>query len=140
MYMQTEHPKLTKTQIDQLVGTANNLGLKAGPGGSGMTPYAETLAAVQPLLAEHFPGRWLQATFVFLLPSQQIVRHADPPIRGTRYHIPIDTNSECYVYHAGSWQKLAEGFTYAMNPAAPHGAVNWGATMRLHVMVDIAEA
>lgn len=74
---------------------------------------------------------------VLLYPSSQIVAHKDPPIEGTRYHIPLVLNSLCWVYHAGDWQHLIEGVCYVMDPTLIHGAVNWGTEPRIHLSIDM---
>ena len=101
-----------------------------------MSNYAKTIELVQPLLAPMFPGNWTRSSVVSLYPSQQIVAHCDPPIQGVRHHIPLDLNDGCWVYHDSTWQKLEVGRVYQMDPTKPHGAVNWGATTRLHLIID----
>lgn len=77
------------------------------------------------------------ARLVLLLPSQQIVEHVDPPIAGARYHVPLQSDAHCWVLHAGTWQQLTVGWVYSMDPSKPHGAVNWGPSPRVHLMVDV---
>lgn len=103
--------------------------LAPGPGGSRITPVGSV--TVGPLTGT---GR-----AVALYPSSQLVQHCDPPIRGTRYHVPLDVNEDCWVFHAGVWQQLAVGHVYAMDPTQPHGAVNWGVSRRVHLMVDVED-
>ena len=76
---------------------------------------------------------------VALYPSSQIVGHADQPIVGTRFHLPLRVNDDCWVFHDGIWEQLAERACYSMDPAAVHGAVNWGTTVRLHLAIDVTE-
>lgn len=81
-------------------------------------------------------GRHLTAIRVVVLqPGQQIPLHADAPITGRRYHVPIAMNVDCWVYH-GDWQQLYPGRVYRMDPTQSHGAVNWGLSRRLHLIVD----
>jgi hypothetical protein len=82
----------------------------------------------------------LATKLVGLLPSQQIAAHADAPIQGVRYHIPLQVNDGCWSFHDGVWQQLKLGVVYQMDPTKPHGAVNWGETIRLHLMIDVEGA
>lgn len=74
--------------------------------------------------------------FVALYPSSQLVGHKDPPIKGLRYHIPIQTNPDNWVFHDGVWQQLEVGKIYTMDPALVHGAVNWSHEVRIHLIID----
>lgn len=93
--------------------------LAPGPGGSRIVPLGRSGVRV-----------------VALYPSSQLVAHRDPPIVGTRYHIPLVLNPGCWVLHGGTWQQLELGRVYAMDPTQEHGAVNWGAERRLHLIWD----
>lgn len=117
------------------------LDIKPGPGGSSMTEDATTRRAfIAWHVEEYVPFPWTWITVVALYPSSQIVAHRDPPAEGTvRYHIPLQTNPDCWCFHAGVWQQLPVGQIYSMNPREQHGAVNWGAEVRLHLMVDRVE-
>lgn len=118
-------------QIATLVALSRLVDLAPGPGGARITPAGDQ-AAVAAVL-----GRGGFAQFVILSVSQQISRHCDPPIRGRRFHIPLVTNAGCWSFHGGSWQQLEAGACYEMDPTVEHGAVNWGAETRLHLMIDI---
>lgn len=104
---------------------------------SAMTDHDKTKAAVSPLLCPFFPGKWTNCKVVSLRPSGQIVAHRDEPITGTRYHLPLQINEGCWVFHSGVWSQLEIGQVYQMDPAEPHGAVNWGETPRLHLLLDV---
>lgn len=112
------------------------LDLRAGPGGSFATDPTQTAAVLAPLLSGVFPGVWTQARVFGLIPSAQIVGHCDPPIVGRRYHLPVRSNPGCWSFHAGVWEALEIGRLYEMDPTLEHGAVNWGTTPRLHVVID----
>ena len=73
---------------------------------------------------------------VALYPSSQLVAHCDPPIPETRVHVPLQMNPGCWVFHRESWQQLALGSAYTMDPSERHGAVNWGPDLRLHLVID----
>ena len=53
-----------------------------------------------------------------------------------RYHIPLQINPGCWVFSDCVWQQLELGVVYEMDPTKPHGAVNWGDTVRLHLLID----
>lgn len=112
-----------------------------GPGGSRMADYAEAMAAYRqhPWLQQALPSLWWLVTVIVLEPSAQIVAHTDPPIRGVRYHLPLEQNDGCWSFHAGRWQQLQTGRLYRMDPTQSHGAVNWGATVRRHLIIDCEE-
>jgi hypothetical protein len=76
---------------------------------------------------------------VGLWPSQQIVSHQDEAIAGVRHHLPLQTNPGCWSFHAGTWQQLEVGRIYQMDPTKPHGAVNWGSEIRLHLIIDTTD-
>ena len=105
-------------EIAQADRRARAADIAPGPGGSRITPIGDGWSVVA------------------LYPSSQLVGHTDPPIQGRRYHVPIQTNAGCCVFSDGVWQQLVEGHIYEMDPTVVHGAVNWGHTLRLHLMVD----
>lgn len=127
------------TVASVLSAVRSQLDLTPGPGGSVSTAPVQTAAALRPLLSDAFDRPWSQARVFGVYPSAQLVGHCDPPIRGTRYHLPIDTNPDCWVFHDGAWQQLQIGQCYEMDPTQPHGAVNWGSTLRLHVVIDMED-
>ena len=123
--------QLTEASLDELRAPLAALDLKPGPGGSFATEPTRTSA----LYAKFFDFPIVARVFG-LLPSAQIVGHCDPPVAGTRYHCPLKTNDGCWVFHGEDWKQLVAGYWYAMDPTVFHGAVNWGATTRLHLVVD----
>lgn len=105
---------------------------------STMTDFRLTRDVALPAITRWFPSRFcLKATFIVLEPSAQIVVHVDPPILGTRHHVPLQTNEDCWTYHDGTWEQLALGECYTMDPTLPHGAVNWGSRRRIHLILDL---
>lgn len=105
-----------------------------------MSEVAETkekCREILPSLQDLLPGSYGWFRIVGLRPSQQIVAHRDAPIAGTRYHVPIQTNPGCWTFHEGVWQRLEEGSLYRMVPHEVHGAVNWGETVRVHLLIDV---
>ena len=111
-----------RSTFAEMVDASTRIDLAPGPGASRITPIG---------------SRWGGfASVVAVYPSAQLVAHKDAPIAGFRYHIPLDLNDGCWVFHEGTWQQLEVGHLYLMNPAQTHGAVNWGPTRRLHLILD----
>lgn len=131
----------TLATIGALLSAAHRLGALTPSAASQMTDDAATRLAVADLLRGHVAEPWRWVTFVSLLPSQQIVAHCDPalPAGLTRYHLPILTNVGCWSFAGGVWQQLRVGTIYQMRPEVEHGAVNWGAEVRVHLLVDAVE-
>jgi hypothetical protein len=129
---------LSDEEVARLVALSARVDLKPGPGGSRITPldgcdagyWATRIGAL----------RWQAAQFVALYPSSQLVAHCDPPIRGRRFHVPVQVNDGCWVFHGGTWQQLEVGRIYEMDPTVVHGAVNWGDAVRLHLIIDTESA
>src|SRR5436190_16148786 len=95
----------------------------------------ETPPALTAQIVELLHVTPIRVAVVTLQPMQQIPLHTDPPIVGDRFHLPVLVNEGCWSYGAGIWQQLSVGRVYWMDPTLPHGAVNWGATPRLHLLV-----
>lgn len=122
-------------RVQRLLNLTRQLDITAGPGGSRFSPWAPTRQLLGPELGM-FPNL-IQVAVVALYPSSQIVAHRDAPIVGIRYHIPLQTNEGCWSFSNGVWQQLEVGSVYQMDPTEVHGAVNWGDTIRLHLLVDV---
>ncbi len=133
-------PLLSKEQITRYQQIAARVDLAPGPGGSRFANFDQARAAFDHELGMLFQRPLAQITVVALYPSAQIVGHTDHPdnVHGLRLHMPLQLNPGCWVFHDGTWQQLELGRSYAMDPTKEHGAVNWGATVRLHLVVDIA--
>jgi hypothetical protein len=131
--------RLTHDRLAILRALTLHLDCAPGPGGSRSTDPVSTKNIFGPALADLRPAWWTQAMVLALYPSSQIVRHCDPPITGIRFHLPLVVNADCWVCHADVWQQLEAGAVYTMDPTQPHGAVNWGATPRFHLVLDIQE-
>ncbi len=135
------HPtqlQLTPDQVAHLLTLALSLNPQPGPGGAGMTGQASTRLTFEPVLREIFRGTWYGCTVVGLWPSQQIPLHADAKILGVRYHLPLQSNADCWSF-SDEWRRLEVGRVYRLDPTIPHGAVNWGDTLRLHLMIDVED-
>ena len=48
----------------------------------------------------------------------------------------LQTNNLVWTIHGGTWQQLALGGVYRMDPMVAHGAVNWGPDPRIHPFID----
>lgn len=130
--------------VAELLRLALSLDPKPGPGGSGMTFQGETLLLFEPVLKPFYRGTWYGCTVVGLWPSSQIPLHVDGPILGVRHHIPLQTNARCLSFTESErgvihCHKLYEGQDYTLDPTVPHGAVNWGTTVRFHLMIDVED-
>ena len=134
--------ELPLAHVQRLLQKATQLNPQPGPGGSGMTFSKATLALFEvdppPELQIAVPPPWARCQVVGLWPSSQIVAHRDPPLAAAvvRYHLPLQSDAGCWVFHGGAWQQLHVGRLYCMDPAEWHGAVNWGQALRLHLMID----
>lgn len=128
-------------EIERFMDYVRQLDISPGPGGSRMSDFQQTQALFVSDLAQYFgSARIKQVTVSTLYPSSQIVAHQDHPntVYGLRFHCPLRMNQNCFVFHDDRWQRLTVGQWYEMNPTKEHGAVNWGATIRLHLVVDVA--
>ncbi len=126
---------LAADQRTAILALAARLDLAPGPGGSRITDFGALQPALLDLLGPAYAATY-RAAIVALYPSSQLVAHTDPPIPGTRLHIPLEVNDRCWVLSGDRWQQLALGCVYLMDPTELHGAVNWGATRRLHLLLD----
>lgn len=134
MYTQ-QAARLAPDVCGTLAALSQRVDLSPGPGGSRITPAGAVEGECRAVIGDLL-GAWARAMFVVLEPSAQLVAHCDPPIPGQRFHVPLIVNPGCWVFHAGVWRQLAVGWVYEMNPAESHGAVNWGAERRLHLIID----
>lgn len=123
-------------RLEQLRSLTKSIDCAPGPGGSRCTDFKVTQDIYEPVLKDVFDGRWTRAMLVVLYPSSQLVAHKDPPIEGTRYHIPLFVNDGCWTFHDGIWRQLEAGHVYIMDPTEVHGAVNWGHDIRIHLSID----
>ena len=136
MYQHRPDIALPESVRADLLQAILRLNIAPGPGGSRIVDC--TAPEITDLFASDggFLGRFAVAA---LWPSAQIVAHRDAPIAGIRHHVPLQMNAGCWVFHDGTWQQLEVGKVYRMDPTQLHGAVNWGATLRLHLIVDVSK-
>lgn len=137
-----QHVVFGDATLAELLSIALLLDLPPGPGGSRMADFDAAEAAYTQIAALRaaFPNPWVSVTVIALEPSAQIVAHCDRPMVPRRYHIPLQQNPGCWSFHAGAWQQLETGRIYRMDPGEEHGAVNWGTTRRLQLILDEAKA
>jgi hypothetical protein len=128
----------TTDQLEALRDLVRQVDLAPGPGGSRITPLTPAQTATALDLLARDPATVLDVRAIALYPSSQLVAHCDPPIPGTRLHLPLVTNPGCWSFSEGLWRQPTVGVFYAMDPSLIHGAVNWGATTRIHLMLDLA--
>ena len=87
------------------------------------------------------PGQWVFSMLTQLREGNSIPPHADKPLSPwvTRYHYVLGSNDYSWCMHDGVWQQLLPGHIYTMEPQYVHAAINWGATPRTHLVVDIGD-
>lgn len=127
MYIEQGFP-LSASLVEETLRIVKLVDISPGPGGSRITPVSQLLLQTIPCMGSF--------AVVALYPSSQLVCHCDPPIAGTRFHVPLQVNEGCWCFHDGVWQQLEIGKFYRMDPTKPHGAVNWGTEVRLHLIID----
>lgn len=120
----------------QLVRRARDLPRDCSVGAYQTSPSDRTIALYAPVLSHVFPGRWVYANLIRLLPGMTIPYHTDGEPQFRRRHLVLQTNDMVWVFHDGGFQQLDLGGVYRMDPTKPHGAVNWGAEERIHLFVD----
>jgi hypothetical protein len=142
MYQLLSKPSYGGRALLYLLKIALDLNVQPGPGGSGMSEIEPARHLYDRWIGEDFPGHWTNCRVVGLWPSQQIPLHVDASPTGTRYHIPLQTNRRCLQFTENAQgvihcQTLDIGRVYQLDPTLPHGAVNWGEDVRLHLMIDV---
>lgn len=106
------------------------------------TEHRSECRAAYPELAGVLPGDWLASMLVLIRPGGNIRMHVDVPEREglTRYHVVLATNDRCWNYHDGDWQQMELGGIYTVDPTREHASINWGESMRVHLVIDIVPA
>ena len=128
--------------VDDLLAQVRKIVIPSGTAGSWMCADKDARAGLEATLRDHWPevGPILYMTVVYLYPGAQIQSHCDAPIQGIRYHIPLQQNDGCWSFSEGVWQQLQIGRIYTLDPSKPHGAVNWGPTLRVNLLIDVQSA
>lgn len=71
--------------------------------------------------------------------------HLDGYEGSTRYHVPLQTNDECYLQWVDgnneikSFHLPADGSGYWLNTDVVHQYINLGSSMRAHIIVDLVK-
>ena len=71
--------------------------------------------------------------------------HLDGYEGSTRYHVPLQTNEECYLQwidkdnEIKSFHLPADGSGYWLNTDVVHQYINRGTTMRAHIIIDLVK-
>ena len=91
-----------------------------------------------PFVGHLFPGPWKFAMVVLVKTHGHLPVHRDGamPTGVTRYHLVLQTNPRCWYFHDGAWEQLEVGGIYELDPTLEHGAINWGAEPRIHLVID----
>ena len=94
--------------------------------------------ALGPLVYDLMPAPWAFTMITKLTQRDMIPPHNDKPlpVGVTRRHLIIATNDNSWCMHGGTWQQMQAGEVYTMEPQYVHAAINWGATPRIHLVVD----
>jgi hypothetical protein len=129
-------PALSLGQVEALQALIARVDLAPGPGGSRITLLGARTDDALAILGEAY-GEIECVAAVILYPSSQLVAHCDQPLPAPRLHLPLHTNEGCWSFSGGVWQQLVVGEVYRMDPTLLHGAVNWGPTPRVHLMLDL---
>ena len=127
--------------LSELVGrlASCDLARTTEPGDySTTTDHHQGIPALFADIAWSIPGAWRAAMAVIIPPRGAIPLHADLPLGEgwTRYHLVLQTNVNAWSFHDNSWQQLALGGIYSVDPAQQHASMNWGETDRIHLVVD----
>lgn len=129
-----------KGNLAPLIELLSSLSLGAKPIGyeaTNATQVEKIKDIYQPLLANIFPGEWLDTMIVSVMPLGMLHPHRDGFKPGTRHHLVLQSNPMSWCFHDGEWQQLEAGGIYTMEPTKTHGAVNWGDKPRIHLVVDL---
>lgn len=108
--------------------------------GYATTDREATRALYRPRLESVFPGEWTHCTLAIIWPAGSIPPHADgctASERAQRYMVVLQSGSDSWCLHDGTWQQLEEGGIYTADPAKTHAAVHWGLEPRIHFIVDV---
>lgn len=132
-----------KGPIEEMATQAAALQLDVSPLGYGSTSdrFEQVRAKFYPYVEAVLGGEWLYSMVTVIQTNGSIPPHKDAPLRGRfqRYHLVLQTNENAWNYHDGDWDRLEVGGIYLLDQTKVHGAINWGAKPRIHLVVDCAE-
>lgn len=103
--------------------------------------WREVERLYKPDLPEAFQGEWLYAMLTVVHPNGTLPPHSDGALPSGihRFHIVLQTNLDAWCLHDGKWEQLEEGYVYELDATKRHGAINWGAEDRVHLVMDIKD-
>ena len=132
-------PRISPERCKELAALADQLTDRRP---RGTNPYQSTVGEptielYQPLLMDVFPGQWHDAALFILYPTSMVHIHTDGNQSYPRRHLILQTNPLCWSFHDGVWQQVELGCTYRMDPSKPHGAINSGDIVRIHLYLDL---
>jgi hypothetical protein len=81
------------------------------------------------------------AFFLKIPPGGKVHRHIDTTRIEKTFHIPIETNDDCwnYTYHPDSKIHMDIGHVYEINRQIEHESFNNGKTDRIHLILESNE-
>lgn len=135
-----------KIPLEELAARFPSFDVAWAPDGHGTTTEHLKLIrdAFRDDLDDAIPGVWAYSMLVALRPEGgNVPMHIDPRPDSTdllRHHLVLQTNDRCWNFHDGDWQQLEAGGIYVVDPGLVHASINWGNTLRLHLVVDAVAA
>lgn len=82
-----------------------------------------------------------RAFFLKIPPGGQVHRHTDTARPYKTFHVPIQTNSDCWnaTYNPDTHNHLEVGKVYEINRQIEHASFNMGTTDRIHLLIEATE-
>lgn len=113
---------------------------RSSGGPFGATPALTLTPAVRRVL-DHFSGERHRIRLMRLGPHGRILRHSDPlhtiDPRLVRLHVPIVTNPDVHFLVNDVRVAMLPGETWHVDVRFPHAVENRGATIRVHLVMDL---
>ena len=91
------------------------------------------------LLAIWTKERWLRAFVIRIPPDGYMLPHSHHDTDHVKYHVVLETNTDCMSHNGGAGKHLSLGGVYRMSPSQTHESYNRGSTSRTHLVVQIIE-
>lgn len=129
-----------RTTLQELAARHQRFGFTSEPSGYETSAvHAERIRDAYPELASVLPGTWATAMLAIVHKGGNIPVHRDA-LEGVRHHLVLQTNDRCWNYHDGDWQQLELGGIYTVDPSKEHASINFGDSLRVHLVVDVIAA
>lgn len=125
-----------RTTLQELAERAGQFDVAWESAGYGTT--AGQARNAYPELATVLPGEWVSSMLVIVRKGGNIPMHRDAGEGSERYHLVLATNDRCWNFHDGDWQQLELGGIYTVDPTREHASINFGDSMRVHLVADVA--